>query len=359
MKATHVLKRSLASEKPTCFTARSATWRARSKSLIFRWKAMYRIQMMEVSPWLNSRRSKSSTLPGSLAQVASACSFSRCCTSLASAFRFAIFWRLLSFFLPPSSASSSSVSSASEPLAPPTLKSAHWKPSVPPRLDREAAAARSHGAASSFSSGASTSTIFRFLPLACLASSSPCSSFSAAGVSALSASSSSSSESSSFSSSSSPSKSEDLMPSQTLPFSTLVTLARGIRMPVLKESRETEGVSETWEAWMRPSTRELSMRAKMPYFWTLFTAQPTMSPTLSCSTVRRPVAASPDLSESSTRPDSEMSTTVALWMRSPGRYMASTDSLLIAWSDNLDGVIRAERFRLKETKTPCWPALRT
>mmetsp|Transcript_8857 Transcript_8857/g.26187 ORF Transcript_8857/g.26187 Transcript_8857/m.26187 type:complete len:240 (-) Transcript_8857:4608-5327(-) len=239
MKATQTLKRSLASAKPTCLTARSATCRARSRSLIFRWNAMYLIQTMEVSPWVRSMRSKSSTLFGSVALRPSAFSASRSCSSLLAAAFWAFFWRLEGRLLPSSSSSSSSFSSpSSESLSAATLKSANSKPVS---LCFSEAAAKSQGAASSSESGALALTLGLALVLASNAAvtfstcvfafffgrSSAGSASSAPSASSASWFSRSSSSSSSLSSSpsSSSSKSDGLMPSHTLLFSNFSTFA--------------------------------------------------------------------------------------------------------------------------------------
>mmetsp|Transcript_72005 Transcript_72005/g.182017 ORF Transcript_72005/g.182017 Transcript_72005/m.182017 type:complete len:201 (+) Transcript_72005:808-1410(+) len=174
MYATQALNRSCASEKPTCLTARSATWRAFSRSLIFKWNAMYRIHTIEVSPSVNRRRSKSSTLRGSLANRPSATSTSRFLTSSAAVALAAFFCRFDNLLLPALSSSSSSSSwpSSSSELSTLALKSAKTKEASPSALacfpvSPATAAARCHGASSSesapnFSSG--TGAHFLFLP---------------------------------------------------------------------------------------------------------------------------------------------------------------------------------------------------
>mmetsp|Transcript_64838 Transcript_64838/g.141275 ORF Transcript_64838/g.141275 Transcript_64838/m.141275 type:complete len:225 (-) Transcript_64838:3245-3919(-) len=224
--------------------------------------------MIDVSPSVSRRRSKSSTLPGSLAHCPSAFSASRRRISSASACFIAFFCRLLGRFRASSSSSSSSSFSSSESLSPPAWNSANskavlafgWLP-APARLQgtssSESRFAAPTSAPASASGFALSARSFLFLldfaaPSSASSSSSAAfSSFSASFSASASASASSSASSSSSSSSSSSasisssSKSDALMPKDSLLPSTLVTLARFITSPGLKESTDTEAESET------------------------------------------------------------------------------------------------------------------
>mmetsp|Transcript_53206 Transcript_53206/g.161583 ORF Transcript_53206/g.161583 Transcript_53206/m.161583 type:complete len:489 (-) Transcript_53206:1635-3101(-) len=363
MNATHALKRSCASEKPTCLMARSATCRAFSKSLVFKWKAMYRIHTIELSPSVSNNRSKSSTLRGSLAALPSAISASRCRSASACCAFAAFFWRFEGLLAPPSvSTPSSSCTSSSESLGMLARKSANTKAASPrpaPAPEAAATAAFSHGASSSESATAAASAAFatrgRFSPRPAGGAAGV-----AAGASVLAAgaapspsfSSSSAASSSSSSSSASPSNSDGLRPNHSFGPSIFSTFARRTWSPFLNESSVTEAVSDTSEMCAKPSSCELSTRMKTPYFSTALTRPLTTSPTESCSMVR-PWFAPPARKDNSTRfPSSSTSATVASRIKLPGGCNLATLSLATTRSLKAFNRIRATRDRLRATNTP-------
>mmetsp|Transcript_70225 Transcript_70225/g.227363 ORF Transcript_70225/g.227363 Transcript_70225/m.227363 type:complete len:355 (+) Transcript_70225:1431-2495(+) len=106
---------------------------------------------------------------------------------------------------------------------------------------------------------------------------------------------------------------------------------------------------------MSPSQLQLSMRTKRPYFSTALTVPATMSPTESCSAVRRRPAPA-RRRESSTPPLSAPTfTTIAPRMSSPTGCSWATVSLSTFCSLRFLSRMRAVSLQPRATKTPAGP----